>query len=271
MTPITRYIGFITLVVAMVLPAWGQQYLLYAPQPVPQGQKGAAQDGILVQEIEVQKGDTLFGISRKFSGHGMYYPQILLFNSIKNPNRIYPGLTLKIPVSQKEAPVSDHAESRPGKSTATPQPSSSRKSKVVAAPETRTSARHTPTAEVTTPSTELSLSDLKAIGKDTGSAPSQRRKKIVVRGKTPPREEASVGLPAWSPPPETSSGNAVSPAIESGSGHKIFKAALRAYRQDDCRAALDLFDRYLADNAGSPLAADANLYKADCYLKLSAQ
>ncbi len=52
---------------------------------------------------------------------------------------------------------------------------------------------------------------------------------------------------------------------------KLFETAVKAYRQDDCRTALELLDRYLADNSGSPLAADATLYKAECYLKLSAQ
>jgi len=52
---------------------------------------------------------------------------------------------------------------------------------------------------------------------------------------------------------------------------KLFETAVKAYRQDDCRTALELLDRYLADNSGSPLAADATLYKAECYLKLSVQ
>ena len=61
------------------------------------------------------------------------------------------------------------------------------------------------------------------------------------------------------------------PAADAASGHKLFEAAVKAYRQDDCRTALELLDRYLTDNSGSPLAADAQLYKAECYLKLSAQ
>jgi outer membrane protein assembly factor BamD (BamD/ComL family) len=60
-------------------------------------------------------------------------------------------------------------------------------------------------------------------------------------------------------------------ASEAASGQKLFESAVKAYRQDDCHAALELLDRYLADHSGSPLAADATLYKADCYLKLSAQ
>jgi TolA-binding protein len=63
----------------------------------------------------------------------------------------------------------------------------------------------------------------------------------------------------------------VAPETNAVAGQKLFEAATKAYRKDDCRTALELFDRYLADNSNSPLAADANLYKAECYLKLSAQ
>jgi len=52
---------------------------------------------------------------------------------------------------------------------------------------------------------------------------------------------------------------------------KLFETAVKAYRQDDCRTALELLDRYLADNSGAPLATGATLYKAACYLKLSVQ
>ena len=78
----------------------GQQ-LLYVPKPVGADEKIQKNDGILVQEVSVKKGDTLYGISRSFSGHGTYYPQILLFNDIKDPNKIYPGNVLKIPVSRR--------------------------------------------------------------------------------------------------------------------------------------------------------------------------
>ncbi|MFZ2949775.1 MAG: hypothetical protein WA003_09860, partial [Desulfuromonadaceae bacterium] len=54
-------------------------------------------------------------------------------------------------------------------------------------------------------------------------------------------------------------------------GQELFEEAVTSYRQDNCRTALELLDRFLVGNPDSPLAADANLYKADCYLKLSAQ
>ena len=60
-------------------------------------------------------------------------------------------------------------------------------------------------------------------------------------------------------------------AVAETSEQKLFERAIKAYRQDDCRTALELFDRFLADYPSSALAADASLYKAECYLKQSNQ
>jgi len=225
MTPCSRHTIVIALITCMALPAWGEQYLLYSPHPVTPGQSISSPDGILVREIEIQKGDTLSGLSRRFSGRGMYFPQILLFNSIKNPDLIYAGKTLRVPVIQKES--------------AAPLP-------------------------VSAPAAELSLSDLKTVVKGKNSV-KQKRAKITAKAKKTP----SHAFPAVVTPASLRAGESKSPAV--AAGQELFKAAVKAYRQEDCRTALELLDRYLADNPGSPLAADANLYKADCYLKLSAQ
>jgi len=239
MTPLARSTIVIALCICLTPSAWGQQYLLYTPQPVPAGQKAAVHDGILVREIEIKKGDTLFALSRKFSGRGMYFPQILLFNSIKNPNLIYAGKSLKVPVAHNEAGDSDRSDAGPA--VGIPKPQASGDKKKPAKTGNHAPIRHSaPSSPVSSPSTELSLSDLKAGG--TGKSKVVRTKK-----------------------------KAAAPAVDTAAGQKLFEAAVKAYRQDDCRNALELFDRYLADNSGSPLAADANLYKAECYLKLSAQ
>jgi nucleoid-associated protein YgaU len=83
-----------------VTPGLSRQQYLYVPEPVAAGGKVLKEAGILVQEVSVRKGDTLYRISRRFSGHGSYYPQILLFNDLKNPDRIYPGNVLRIPVAR---------------------------------------------------------------------------------------------------------------------------------------------------------------------------
>jgi TolA-binding protein len=77
---------------------WGTDYL-YTAQPTPDD--AGAGEGVLVREVTIKKGDTLSHLSKQLSGHGYYYPQILLFNEIKNPHRIYPGQVIRVPVSHK--------------------------------------------------------------------------------------------------------------------------------------------------------------------------
>jgi LysM repeat protein len=222
----------------MALPAWGQQYQLYVPQPVASDQKAASQDGILVQEVEVQKGDTLYGLSRKFNGLGMYFPQILLFNSIKNPNLIYPGSNLKVPVKTETQPATRHLSG---------------------------------SSPVSSPNTEISLSDLKTVGSGKHRASRTQKKSAVHAKKSQPLNSPALTQHS-SPLSAVHHGSAATaPAVDSAARQKLFEAAVKAYSLDDCRTALDLFERYLASNASSPLAADATLYKAECYLKLSAQ
>ena len=268
MTRLTRHIIFIALIICMAPPVWGQQYLLYTPQPAPSGQKTPSQDGILVQEIEIKKGDTLYALSRKFSGRGMYYPQILLFNSIKNPNLIYAGNILKIPVTQKETEVQDSIDTKPAGVSPKPKTSSKKSpGKVGKHPPVQQSKVPSP---VSNQSTELSLSDLKASSTEKSRA-THIKKKNVVHAKKRQSYQIPAEPPPPSSPPDVQKNTAAVPAADESAGQRLFEEAVKAYRQDDCRTALELLDRYLADNSGSPLAADANLYKAECYLKLSAQ
>ncbi|MDK9717968.1 MAG: LysM peptidoglycan-binding domain-containing protein [Trichlorobacter sp.] len=81
-----------------VTASWGADYL-YSPQPF----NGEAGEGVLVREVTVKKGDNLSRISKKYSGRDYYYPQILLFNEIKNPHWIQIGQVLRVPVSRKVA------------------------------------------------------------------------------------------------------------------------------------------------------------------------
>jgi LysM repeat protein len=209
--------------VAVVLLAdapsgWSQQQYLCTPTAVEGEGIAQGKNGVLVQDVSVQKGDTLSGISRRFSGHGSYFPQILLFNDIKNPNLIYPGNVFKIPVSRHidKSPVKKEKSASTGGKPAVPRRADtfSVKKTVLVAP---------------------------------AAAPA---KKQATNEK---KHSAAVG------------------ARESASSQNLFERAVKAYRQDDYRTALELFDRYLAENQASPLAADASLYKAECYLKLSVQ
>jgi TolA-binding protein len=76
--------------------AWCAEYL-YTPGPAT----SPSAEGILVREVTVKKGDTLSYLSKQYSGRGYYYPQILLFNQIKNPHRIRPGQVVRVPLARK--------------------------------------------------------------------------------------------------------------------------------------------------------------------------
>jgi LysM repeat protein len=180
--------------------AWSQQYYLYAPTPITAEEKIQNKEGLLVQEVPVKKGDTLSGISRAFSGRGSYYPQILLFNDIKDPNRIYPGNVIRVPLPR--------------------------------------------------------------VGVAVQGVPPLKKADNTGEKKRNARNKAAV----------TAAGQK-QPASPGAAKHekRLYRRAVKAYRHKDYRAALDLFDRFLAEHASSDMAADASLYKAECYLKLSSQ
>lgn len=233
------------LLLALAVPALGQNYFLYTPQPVSAEEKSSVKEGVLVREITVQKGDTLSALSRKFSGRASYYPQILLFNDIRNPHLIHIGDNLKVPVTKGElAP--------PTASAAT------RQTTAVTTPPAPTVPKQTTTAQPDSIS-ELSPGDLKPAagatsGKQTKREQNQARK---TKQKRKPKNEGATPAALASNKPT--------------SGKKLYEKALAAYRQGNCKTALELFDRFLADYPAATQAPDASLYKADCYLKLSGQ
>jgi LysM repeat protein len=91
----------ITLGVGCVPPlvAGAADYLLFTPGAV-EGEPAAPEPGkgVLVQRLTIKKGDTLSRLARRYSGKASYYPQILLFNNIPNPNLIYAGSSILVPV-----------------------------------------------------------------------------------------------------------------------------------------------------------------------------
>ena len=238
----------IAFIICMSVPAWAwsQQYFLYSPKPVSADRKAPSQDDVLVQEIKIQKGDTLYRLSRKYNGRGQYFPQILLFNSIKNPNLIYEGKVLRIPLAKKDAHGSNRISAK--STSTTREPGATRDTDSSPKSETQQTTALEPVIE-------SSLNESKSAGRD------QFNSSAEPQAVTPPAPPPATDLNVT---PDASTAKAIS-------GQKLFEAAAKAYRQDDCKSALELLDRYLIDNSGSPLAADANLYKADCFLKLSAQ
>lgn len=79
--------------------AFAGDYSLYLPNQADTAVPPRPGDGVLVKKITIKKGDTLSALSRQFSGKGNYFPQILLFNEIRNPNLIYAGKELLVPLS----------------------------------------------------------------------------------------------------------------------------------------------------------------------------
>ena len=266
------------LILSFTAQAWGEQYYLYSPKPAGPEEQGQGKEGVLVREVPVEKGDTLSGISRRFSGHGSYYPQILLFNDVKNPNLIYAGSTLRVPVGKGAA--SETSGTRPGPSARKKagQHAGEKASRAVqAAPSAVMPSKHKErTATGKAPSDEqtmeLSPSDLKRLEVGREKKAKVRRKgtpeqhKLVSekpqKGNQADGEERAAGRTPYS---------SSAPSSGEETGQKLFNQAVKAYHQDDFRTALKLFDRFLTANPGSPLAADASLYKADCYLNLSNQ
>jgi TolA-binding protein len=129
-------------------------------------------------------------------------------------------------------------------------------------PQATTRQSDTVMSQVSSASTELSLSDLKTVATKKKKENSKKQN----AGHTKKKQSYTDSAKTTSSPLSSATHKSAETA-----GQKLFEAAVKAYRKDDCRTALELLDRYLAENSGSPLAADANLYKAECYLKLSAQ
>lgn len=175
----------------------GDEFFLYVPNPVDGEQALPGTDkGVLVRSITIRKGDTLSRISRKYSGKGSYYPQILLFNKISNPDLIYPGDRLLVPVSVK-----------------------------------------TVTARAKGDSSRSKVSRPKKALKASGAIPEK-----ISRQETGSLELGELDY---------------------------YQEARRIFLKGEYQQAIASFDSFMKRFPGSPLAADAALYRADCFLHLA--
>lgn len=200
------------------------EYNLYTPHKVASGQAPATpNEGVLTRTITIKRGDTLWQLSRKYTGLGSYYPQILPFNTIDNPDLIYAGKSLQIPVprgASAEAPAAQ--PEKPAK-------------RGKWAKEGRKATSHKAT-----------------------------QKKVADKPAVAPRRS-----PAAETPTTPSAGAASQPATSGAGSQGLYQHAVTIYKKGEYRQALDAFDAFLARYPDSPLAADATLYRADCYMKLS--
>lgn len=169
-----------------------EEMLLYTPKEFTGAQAPASpKEGVLVRTVTVQRGDTLAKISKKHIGVAAYFPQMLVFNSIKNPDLIHPGEKILVPV-------------RPGKAA-------------------------------------------------------QSQKHHAARRAVPKKRR---------PVPSVAS---VAKAPAKPAEQELFQGAQRTYLEHDYRTALARFNDFLNKYPHSRFAADASLYRADCYLHLSGE
>ena len=91
--------------------ASADEFVLYAPTKVASGRQPASPaEGVLTRSVTVRPGDTLKRLSRRYGGRASYFPQILLFNQIGNPDLIRVGDRLLVPVARSEK--SDRSRTR---------------------------------------------------------------------------------------------------------------------------------------------------------------
>ncbi len=187
-----------TTILSCAIPAVADEYYLYKPEAVetPQSPPSPA-DGVLVKKIIIRRGDTLSALSGEYGEKRSYYPQILLFNNIKNPNRIYAGNSLLVPLK-------------------------------------RIAKQHT----------------------------------LTGRGSLH-RKRAAVGSFSTAPA-QVESPKAAEPQRSMGElEQSLYANAVKVFEKGEYRKALDEFTGFLAKYPDSPRAADAMLYRAECYARLS--
>lgn len=76
----------------------GGEYLLHRIPLDGQASSNVLGDDLVLKEVTIEKGMTLWKFARFNMGKGHYYPQFLVYNDIENPHRIYENKTLLVPV-----------------------------------------------------------------------------------------------------------------------------------------------------------------------------
>ena len=186
--------GVVTVLLASA-PSMAEEFLLYTPKPAAGDQVPSSPgQGVMVKRVTVKRGDTLSKLSRRHIGVASWFPQVLLFNSIKNPDLIHIGDQLLIPVAAGRA---------------------------------------------------------NAVKKSARS----KKRHAAPRASVTQKAAAARSIPEKRP-------------VASGE-QESYQRARQAYQDGYYQKALDLFGRFLRKYPNSKLAADASLYRADCFLRLS--
>jgi LysM repeat protein len=256
------------LLTTLLAPAhsYGEDFLLYTPKPAEKDQLPASPDeGILVRSVTVKHGDTLSKLSHKYIGRASWYPQVLLFNSIENPDLIYTGDKLLVPVPSEQAAAAEKKGAAEKKHPKVEKRGARH----------RAAVRHKAAAQPEAAQPE-------AVAKPETVKP-QTLKRKAAKPMALPREtvKPEAAKPATVKPeavkqkpvkPEVS--RVVRPEIvrpvatdEQGS----YQQAKLAYLKGDYQSALELFTQFRSKYPGSTFSADVALYQADCLLHLSGE
>ncbi|MBJ6726521.1 LysM peptidoglycan-binding domain-containing protein [Geomesophilobacter sediminis] len=221
----------------------GEEYLLYEPKPAT-GAEAGKDKGVLVKSVTVQPGDTLKRIARRHIGKDWLFPQVLLFNKVPNPDLIHPGDKLYVPVSGES---SGGAKTKVGKRTHL---------RGKAKHHRKESRKRVPATRVSIPpaAPEAAAPAVEPV-QPTPAVPPVERKKERRSARKAAKSAVAASRPAGS----------------AADAQSLYQSARKAYLQGNYRRAASLFSDFLKSYPDSPVAADASLYRADCYLQLSQQ
>jgi LysM repeat protein len=212
----------------------GEDFLLYTPKPSEGGQAPASPDqGIMVRSLTVKRGDTLAKLSKKYLGRASWFPQVLLFNSIKNPDLIITGDKLLVPVPSGQAAASEQK--------GTPEKKHAKGKRHHGGH--RAAARH------------------RGVAKSEAAEPEAAQPEALRR--EPVQSEAAK--------PETVKSKKSQQRAGTSKEQENYLQAKRAYLAGDYQKSLSLFTEYLRKYPNSAVSADASLYRADCLMHLSGQ
>lgn len=223
----------LVLSLASLAPAGGAEYLRYAPQPSDGKPMSGPGEGVLVKRITIEKGDTLYSLSRRFNGKGTYFSQILLFNEITNPNLIYAGNRLLVPL-------------QPGQGEGVMTPSR----RVGPAAQGKSGGKHP------------------AVSPAVSLEPKEKKQMAKV-----PSASVVPALPSRASQPVAPRPVSSPPAVRTFDENEqtLFEKGVGAYKSGQYQQSLDAFDRFLARYPESPLLPDATLYRADALMKMAGQ
>jgi len=236
-----------------------EELLLYTPKPAEGDQAPASPDqGILVRSITIKRGDTLANLSHKYIGRGSWFPQVLLFNNIKNPDLIITGDKLLVPVPSGQSAASE-PKAAPGRKYAKGKKRhGARRAKTqhrgAAKPETVEPATAAPGAPApeTLKRESVKPETIKPETAKRESVKTETGKRKITKSATGKKKKSQL-------------------RSASSAEQESFLQAKLAYLAGDYQKSLALFTEFLHKFPQSSSSADAALYRADCLLHLSGQ